>query len=90
MVRGTTRDLFEPGLNEAAASLAASYGRSSRSRNDERAFEGGGRASTCRHGEVWCVAVAKLGDLATILFGLIGRHCCRQATRRRFAGVRAP
>ncbi len=39
-VLGMKRDLFEAGLNEAAASLAAIYGRSSRGRSEERASQG--------------------------------------------------
>jgi hypothetical protein len=66
------RDLFEAGLNEAAASLAASYGRSSRRGSEERAVRADGGVSIGLECEVWWVAVAKLSDLAAIFFGLIG------------------
>lgn len=66
------RDLFEAGLNEAAASLAASYGRSSRRGVKNALFRADGGVSIGLDCEVWWVAVAKLGDVATIYFGLIG------------------
>jgi len=55
------RDLFEAGLNEAAASLAAIYGRSSSVRSVERGFAGWAVGSIEGVGEVWRVIVAKSG-----------------------------
>jgi hypothetical protein len=66
------RDLFEAGLNEAAASLAASYGRSSRRGVRNALFRADGGVVIGFDCEVWWIAVAKLGDVAAIFFGLIG------------------
>ena len=69
---GTMRDLFEAGLNEAAASLAASYGRSSRRGVRAALFRAEVGVSIGFDCDVWWVAVAKLGDVAAIFFRLIG------------------
>src|SRR5271157_6424293 len=69
---GAMRDLFEAGLNEAAASLAASYGRSSRRGVRNALFRADGGVSIGFDCEVWWVAVAKLGDLAAIFSGSLG------------------
>ena len=66
------RDLFEAGLNEAAASLAASYGRSSRRGVRNALFRADGGVSIGFDCEVWWVAVAKLAGLAAIFSGSLG------------------
>jgi hypothetical protein len=79
------RDLFEAGLNEAAGSLAASYGRWSFARSVERIRYSwrGGRGRQRRKGskrdsrEAW-----------TIFAGFMGRHGRCRSGRRKFAGAR--
>jgi hypothetical protein len=86
--RGMMRDLFEAGLNEAAGSLAASYGRWSFARSVERIRYSwrGGRSRQRRKGserdsrEAWI-----LDDDLCWVHGRDGR--CRSA-RREFAGAR--
>ena len=82
------RDLFEAGLNEAAGSLAASYGRSSCARSIERSFfaRGGGAASSL--GGVRNAIGAKPGYSTTIFAGFMGRHGRCRSARRKFAGAR--
>src|ERR1700691_6265266 len=75
------RDLFEAGLNEAAGSLAASYGRWSFARSVERIRYSwrGGRGRQRRKGskrdsrEAW-----------TIFAGFMGRHGRCRSGRRKF------
>src|SRR6516225_6319667 len=77
------RGLFEAGLNEAAASLAASYGCSSRRGLRNALFRGVSTGVDC---EVCWVAVAKLGDLATIFSGSLGDTLVGERIGRKFPG----
>jgi len=82
------RDLFEAGLNEAAGSLAATYGRWSFVRSVEYSVGAGGVGAAGILGKGRSAIVAKAGCSTTISEEFMGRHCRRQPTRRRFAGVR--
>src|SRR5208282_6672254 len=82
------RDLFEAGLNEAAGSLAASYGRWSFARSVERirySWRGGAADSV---GKVRNAIVAKPGYSTTVFAGFMGRHCRRRSTMRELADAR--
>jgi hypothetical protein len=82
------RDLFEAGLNGAAGSLAASYGRWLFARSVERIRCSGGVGAADSVGKVRSAIVAKPGYSTTIFAGFMGRHGGCRSARGEFAGAR--
>ena len=82
------RDLFEAGLNEAAGSLAATYGRWSFVRFVERGGRGGRRGAGDTLEKIRSAIVAKPGYSTTIFAGFMGRDCRRRSTMRELGDAR--